>query len=233
MMLEWQPAYLEPVVVVLLFALCYTLYHYDLLEPLFSRLLNPPGREETGIALHLYRRRMCGVILLGVVPLIVVTLLFRRHLSEYGVRAVRSLPVLFAALGVCGLLFPILRSHARRAAGFTHRAPTSPPARLFNGLSWTAYLVAYEFFLRGVLLFTLARYMGGWPAIAVVTAVYTAIHLPKERGETFGSFVMGLVLGTLTLLSGSIVPALIVHVFTALVTDYMVDLFQRRVRPGR
>ena len=65
---------------------------------------------------------------------------------------------------------------------------------------------------RGV---PLAETVGVWPAIAVNIALYSATHIPKGLDETLGAIPLGLVLCWLTLASGTIWIAFLVHVAMA------------------
>jgi membrane protease YdiL (CAAX protease family) len=84
-----------------------------------------------------------------------------------------------------------------------------------NAIGWAAYLFGYEMLFRGVLLFPLYHEFGIWPAIAVNIALYSATHIPKGLDETIGAIPLGLVLCILTLLTGTIWIAFILHVIMA------------------
>ena len=86
---------------------------------------------------------------------------------------------------------------------------------LTEGLGWFIYLFGYELLFRGILLFPLVAAIGVWPAIGVNIALYSATHIPKGVEETIGAVPLGLVLCILTLLSGNIWIAFLVHVLMA------------------
>jgi membrane protease YdiL (CAAX protease family) len=129
-------------------------------------------------------------------------------------------------------LFPILLAYSRGKEA-VRNAPEARPRRwslasiAVNAGSWVIYLFAYELCMRGYLLFSLQRVMGSWPGIAVMTAVYTAVHLPKGKGEAAGSAVMGLVFGVLTVAARSIFPSLLIHACVSITVDMLVILRNR------
>ena len=84
-----------------------------------------------------------------------------------------------------------------------------------NAVGWFLYLFGYEFLFRGVLLIPLIEPLGMWPAIAINVALYSATHIPKGLDETIGAIPLGFVLCLLTISSGTIWIAFIVHVFMA------------------
>ncbi|MBW6536391.1 MAG: CPBP family intramembrane metalloprotease [Mariniphaga sp.] len=86
---------------------------------------------------------------------------------------------------------------------------------VINLLGWFLYLLGYEFLFRGILLFSLVEPLGVWPAIAVNIALYSATHIPKGLAEAIGAIPLGLIFCLLTLASGTIWIAFIVHVAMA------------------
>lgn len=91
---------------------------------------------------------------------------------------------------------------------------------LINGLSWAAYLLAYEFLFRGVLLFICLHTFGFWPAVAINIALYSTTHIPKGPGETIGAIPYGLLLCYVTVLTGSIAVAFFTHLIMALSNEF-------------
>ena len=57
--------------------------------------------------------------------------------------------------------------------------------------------------------------VGMWIAIAINTAMYSATHIPKGLDETIGAIPLGIVLCLLTIASGTIWIAFLVHVAMA------------------
>ena len=132
------------------------------------------------------------------------------------------------AAGFLGLVLVVLmpvvalaaRSPRHREAYPEDRRPSwDRRGELANAAGWAAYLVGYEAFFRGLLLLTLARAYGPWPALALMTAIYAAQHLPRPPGEGLGTLPMGFVFGLATLTSGSVWPAIVGHIVIAVTSD--------------
>lgn len=68
--------------------------------------------------------------------------------------------------------------------------------------------ITEEFMFRGVLLAPLRKY-GDWFAVVVTSILFSLVH--GNLGQIPGAFIIGLVLGFITIKSGSIVPAIIIH----------------------
>ncbi|RMF23908.1 MAG: CPBP family intramembrane metalloprotease, partial [Bacteroidetes bacterium] len=84
-----------------------------------------------------------------------------------------------------------------------------------SALSWAAYLLAYEFLFRGVLLFGSLPALGPVLAVALNVSLYALVHVPKGAREAFGALPLGLVLCLLTLQSETIWLAFFVHLALA------------------
>ncbi len=101
----------------------------------------------------------------------------------------------------------------------------------FSG--WAAYLLGYEFLFRGVLLFGTIPLVGETAAIAINVAIYSMAHMVKNWLETFGSVLLGVVLCYLTILSGSIWFALILHIIQAWINSFLSFRNHPDMRYGR
>lgn len=235
MSLAWHSRFMEPVVSLGSAAVLYVIYHYHITWPLAERLQRAFALRRSTM-IKVLSHRFCGIVTLGVVPLVVVTGILRGSPADYGVSGADSPHAYLAAGVMCLLLFPVLLAYTRSgseggSAETDFPRPVSGEAGI-NALSWVLYLGAYEFFIRGFVLFPLARAMGGWPAVAVMTCLYTALHLDRPAGEAAGCLIMGPLFGILTLWSESLLPALIVHVFIANTTDLLVLARRRSGRKG-
>lgn len=97
-----------------------------------------------------------------------------------------------------------------------------------SAFTWISYLLAYEFMFRGYLLFTCYEEMGKTLAITVNVALYALVHLPKGWKETVGAIPLGIILCLLTLQTGNIWIAVVVHVAMALSNEWWSLYYARR-----
>lgn len=91
---------------------------------------------------------------------------------------------------------------------------------ILSALSWIAYLLAYEFLLRGVLLGSSLKFLSLWPAIILNTGIYSLLHIPKGAKEAFGAIPMGVMLCLVTISTGSFWYAFFIHVVMALSNEW-------------
>ena len=92
---------------------------------------------------------------------------------------------------------------------------------IISALGWILYLFAYEFMLRGFLLFSCFYAFGIWPAIIINIGIYSLVHVSKGMKEAIGAIPLGLILCLLTLKSGSIFTAFIIHITMALSNEWL------------
>ncbi len=201
----------------------YLAYHLAIRPAVVARIFPSLAHDDralrTRIALF---RRALGTLLFGLVPAIYLAL-SGIPLARLGLNLDVDPTHLALALGFPLVLSPLLLAQSKKPRFLDHypevRTAFTNQLRLQNALSWTAYLLAYEFFFRGVLLLGLVPAIGPDIALAVSTMGYVWVHLDKYPGEAIGSLVSGLVFGLLTLASGSILPAFLGHLLIALLTD--------------
>jgi membrane protease YdiL (CAAX protease family) len=160
---------------------------------------------------------------MGVSPTVICLFFLPDYsLADYGLTILPK-TTLFSViwtLGLSALVIPLAYISAKKPKNLVNypqiRAKVWTNRTVFiNALGWFIYLFGYEFLFRGTLLFPLVDTLGVWPAIAINIALYSATHIPKGLDETIGAIPLGLVLCLLTLQSGTIWIAFLVHVAMA------------------
>jgi len=86
------------------------------------------------------------------------------------------------------------------------------------------FLFSYEFFFRGVLLFTLIDTYGLTIAIIICTSLYVLIHAFDTRAEIIGAIPFGIILCLFSYFTNSIWAAFIIHI--TLSGIYEVSMFK-------
>ncbi len=86
---------------------------------------------------------------------------------------------------------------------------------LIDLLCWMIYLIGYEAFFRGFLLFGLAGVTSPWIAVMVSTMFYALAHIPKGWGESFGAIPFGVLLCLVSLTTGNFWAAFFIHLSLA------------------
>jgi hypothetical protein len=140
------------------------------------------------------------------------------------------------------LLFVPVVYLVSRDKAFQDTYPFFRPARWAQGdrtLGWDFVLFeivycsqffAVEYFFRGFMVIGLKRYLG-WASVLVMLAPYCMIHYYKPMPEAMGAIGAGLVLGTLSWRTETIMWGWALHYGVALTMD-MLGLYHRGILGG-
>ena len=172
---------------------------------------------------HIFFTKYFGFISMGILPTILcLVFLPKLTLADLGLTFIYKTAQfsIFWISGLSVLIIPLVYFSAKKPKNLVNypqiRAKVWTKKMIFiNALGWFLYLFGYEFLFRGVLLIPLIEPLGMWPAIAINIALYSATHIPKGLDETVGAIPLGFVLCLLTISSGTIWIAVIVHVVMA------------------
>jgi len=172
---------------------------------------------------HIFFTKYFGFISMGILPTILcLVFLPKLTLADLGLTFIYKTAQfsIFWILGLSILIIPLVYFSAKKPRNLVNypqiRAKVWTKKMVFiNALGWFLYLFGYEFLFRGILLIPLIEPLGMWPAIAINIALYSATHIPKGLDETIGAIPLGFVLCLLTISSGTIWIAFIVHVVMA------------------
>ncbi|WP_423127733.1 CPBP family intramembrane glutamic endopeptidase [Gaoshiqia sp. Z1-71] len=165
-------------------------------------------------------QRLAGVVNFGGLPVLMIALFLPTTLSEYGLMLSQPRATALWVLILGAVIVPLGISRANSPSNLDMYPQIRNPVwnfRLLAGsaFSWAAYLLAYEFFFRGFLLFACERAVGAIPSIVINVVLYAIAHIHKGRFETIGSIPLGIILCIATLTTGSIWVAFGVHLIMA------------------
>ena len=150
----------------------------------------------------------------GLIFLVLFPLIFHKVISEgllVWPQNISNIQVM--AVMVTGLV--LLTMSAKEAAGIKNKENSqgsqSPFHAVLHMILRNSFLVGYEWFFRGVLLFTCVGLFGDITAIIINIVLYAFIHSFNGKKEFLGSIPFGLLLCVFTLWWQSVWPAVILH----------------------
>lgn len=168
------------------------------------------GRGETSI---LFTRLLSGIFLLGFGTIIISIKrnidveIFTLICNDYST----SVWIIIIAAGIIGILSAFKKIYPANNSG--HSLP------LYLPLSFvfirTLFLIVYESFLRGAILFVMIEDFGVVSAVIVNLILYALLHWFDTK-ERYGSLLMGFILCSVTIHYHSVWPAIIIHLSLAL-----------------
>lgn len=183
---------------------------YFLLTNLYARMGNRNIADSQGSSKKIRMlniRHGAGVFLFGLV-FALFTPEFLGLISSLGT----GLPNL-ALTAFLAIICILLSLHSARKKNWQPQtADLAGKTDIFSYISIRlVFLLAYEFFFRGVLLFTLISSFGLATAILINTVLYVGIHAYDSRSELLGCILFGPVLCLLVYYNQSIWPAFVIH----------------------
>jgi len=181
---------------------------------------------------HVILQRILGLVFLGVMSVLVISILPEVMPTDYGLGfAFQKAPPWWSLLLLPAIL--VIGFFSARMKGILKLYPQiranswTPAMVVLNGLSWIIFLVGYEFLFRGFLLQASLDIMATAPAIALNCALYAGAHFYKGPGETIGAIPAGILFCYLTVLTGNIWCAVILHSVMAI----SIECFSIRFHP--
>lgn len=193
-----------------------------------AALVGPKGlffQDKAQNEMTVYLRRIWGFICLLGIPLLFASDYVLQHPDKLGL-SVEDLAFSLQAWFGLSLLVVIICFRRAKTADNLAQYPQIRFRRwnvrimILSSLSWVLYLLAYEFLFRGWLLFGCASQFGNTEAVVVNVILYSLAHIHKGRVETIGSIPIGVMLCLLTLWTGSIWTAFLIHCSIAISTDW-------------
>ena len=180
--------------------------------------------HDTAAVRHFLFAKILGFTLMGLIPLILTLILLPGYSpADLGLTFRVENPSFSIAVGAGLVLLAVFSAAtaARKSQDRDHfpqiRAKVwTTRTVMANIAGWGLYLLGYEILFRGILLMPLADHLGVWPAITVNIALYAAAHVPQGPRDAFGAIAVGLIFCLVTLASGTVYIAFLVHLSMAL-----------------
>lgn len=226
--LSWHQSDIYLFYPVLLAILFFSIYWFTAKSEKIKSKFYKRNEPDQASLKHITFNRLAGFVSMGLFPLVICLVVLPDYTpADYGI-GFNSATSIFSLLWIIVLsvvVIPFAYFSAQKPENLVNypqiRAKIwTNKTAIINSSGWALYLLGYEILFRGVLLFPLADHIGVWPAIAINIALYSATHIPKGMAETIGAAPLGLVLCILTLQSGTIWIAFVVHLVLALTNCY-------------
>lgn len=239
--LSWKSGDLHTFLPVLLSLIFFVVYWFTAQSDKIKQHFYSKHDFDQASVKHIFFTKYFGFLSMGVAPTVICLIFLPEYsLADYGLTIIpeTSFFSLVWTLGLTALVVPLAYISAKKPKNLVNypqiRAKEWTSKIVFiNALGWALYLFGYEFLFRGTLLFPLVDSIGVWPAIAVNIGLYSATHIPKGLDETIGAIPLGLVLCLLTLASGTIWIAFLVHVAMAWTNSFTALKFHPEIHYKR
>ncbi len=157
-----------------------------------------------------------GFVVLGIFPVLIVKVVLKESLSDYGLQwgdwqfGLKILPwacIVMIFLSYLSSSDPLFQA----AYPLSYGAGDSWRHTLLHESGYLFYYLGFEFLFRGFMLFGLRQSLGDWNAIWIQTLASTLIHIGKPMPETFSAILGGIVFGIFVLRCRSLYYQIILH----------------------
>ena len=180
--------------------------------------------KDLGWAKLIISSKWIGAFTMGIMPLTVYLLAFpETTLAQLGLGFDSKfiIEIIIWTLLLGGLAIVLTRYNAKKSKSlevYPQIRAKKWDRKMVRGnlMGWAVYMMGYEIMFRGVLLFPLVESIGVWPAIAINIVISSATHIQKGLTETLSTILLTLVFCLLSIHTGSIWIALMVHIIIAL-----------------
>ncbi len=207
---------------VLSVSIFFLLYYYLVKHNVLIRFLIKRDSSLSGRAsLYFFSEKATGIILTGILPAIIFLVILKINPSGIGFTA-GSMNRIAYPLVILLLLVPLFSFYSTKNPQLFG---VSPGLRVktwqiqhiaLSLLCWLIYLFGYELFFRGILWFLCYSAFGFWWSLIINTVLYSLVHLPKGKILIIGAIPFGILVCTLTHLTGSFFPAFLIHSIMAI-----------------
>ena len=173
--------------------------------------------------------------LFGIIPMLIVKLIFREKLADYGLRLGNSRRYVVNTLIFVPCFF-VIGALTGRDAAYWGIYPYNPvvndvPLLFFcHAMTYLAYYFGWEFFFRGFMQHGLRDSVGIYNAILVQTMASAMLHFGHPMTESLGAVAGGLLWGFLVLRCRSLWPGFIQHSVLGITLDWFI-LKNRAIAP--
>jgi membrane protease YdiL (CAAX protease family) len=169
-----------------------------------------------------------------IVPAFIIIFIFKEKLSDYGLKWKGALKDYHLYILMLLVMIPLVL-YFSGTQSFQNRYPfldVNKGDSLFPNfwkweLLYCSQFFALEFFFRGFILHGLKRRFGFY-SVFIMTIPYCMIHFGKPMPETIAAIIAGIVLGCLSLKSGSVLLGFLIHVSVGMGMD-MASVWQKGV----
>ena len=162
--------------------------------------------------------------LYGIAPFVIL-LAFRRTPGDYGIALgkpkVWLRDVVFFYLIFLIILFVAFRfTNLKNVYPLYRKATQGMGYFFFYQMIQLWYMIGWEFFFRGFMLFGLERSLGRM-SVLVQAVAFGLAHFRKPQLEAYGAVIAGIFLGLIALRARSFLPCIVLHFLILLTADVL------------
>ena len=209
----------EALALLSVFSLCILFYFYFYLNKrklIFNKIIRPLIPSWSSESLEFLSEKLTGILFTGIIPFIIFLVILNISSSRIGLVTgltfrFRYLIVLLVLITCLLTFFASKKKDVREISADLKISDWYPRHLILFVSAWIFYIFGYELLFRGIVWFTCFEAFGFWPALLINLFLYAIVHLPKGKLMALGTLPTGLILCLLSHLTGSFLPAFVIH----------------------
>jgi len=221
-----------------IFSVClfFLLYFFTAKRRIFLKyLVQPVGPSGLAGVNEFISYKLTGIFFTGVLPFLVFVMILKVPSSGIGLVTGRTFHFwyLLIILVIITAIATFKMSQSKKVQQLSPELKLNdwfPRHVILSVTAWLLYILGYEFLFRGVLWFLTSDAFGFWPALMINILLYSLVHLPQGKQISLGAVPVGVVLCIMSQLTGSFIPAFLIHSFIAVLTDLFSLYHNKEVR---
>jgi membrane protease YdiL (CAAX protease family) len=168
-----------------------------------------------------------ALLLLGLLPALIVKLVFREKLADYGVGLGDRLRTVRSFL-ICAPIVVLIAYLSAGGASLRSEYPIDPLARVsgwgftLHALTYLLFYLGWEFQFRGFMQHGLETSMGATSSLLVQVLASVLLHLGKPVSEIYASIVAGVLWGLLAYRTRSLLSGTLQHFLLGISLDWFI-----------
>jgi membrane protease YdiL (CAAX protease family) len=208
----------------LLFLLCLGVWKMKSENLLSEKVMN-------GNWLLLHLRHAGGIIIMAVVPAILLPDV-KGHILAWPA-AINIIQVFTLSITALLLILLVVQNCRNSIPGITVAYKYVVLQVSIHVVLRSFFLVCYEWFFRGYILFSCIENFGTITAIGINLVLYVFIHSFNGKREMYGSIPFGLVLCVFTIWYQSVWPAILLHLILSSSHEFFLlsAFFNKKLKP--
>ncbi|MEP6795630.1 MAG: CPBP family intramembrane glutamic endopeptidase [Saprospiraceae bacterium] len=178
---------------------------------------------------RIFRRRIFGAFIFGLIPMYIIKctgLLNRPLFSDLNISFHWNEKVSLWLLCTVPIVLIVNFITTKKSSSLEQFPEVRvrfwrPGIFVWSAIWWIVYLIAYEFFYRGLLFQSFRLHLSDALSIIAATGIYALTQYFKRNRVSFFSIVYGALACYMVLDTGSILPALILHIISTLSVEWL------------
>jgi len=224
MMLE---QYLSAVWVTITVILLYALYYGVAYTKIYRWIYRTFAVKVNESVFHAVFFRLAGFVIFGLLSALIFRIIFKMDFDFLSLKVLKYLnlrvviPWFFALLSLA-IIIPYINVKKSKQTQYPQFKIDNwtNSYKWLSYITWTLYLIGYEFMFRGILLFGTVTEFGCYFAVILNVILYAIAHIPKGKKEVLGCFILGPILCVAVLVTHNILIPIVLHVSVCLCNEY-------------